>query len=264
MLAILLAAAALALLLLWAGQRRMIYFPFGDVPPPAAVGLTGAEPVSFAAADGVTLAGWFVPPRTEPTQITAIVFNGNAGNRAMRAPLAAALSSHGIATLLFDYRGYGGNGGSASEEGLARDARAAVDYLAARPGVDPARIVFFGESLGTAVAVRLATERRPRALILRSPFPSLVDLGRLHYPVLPVAWLLRDRYECIDRIRRIACPLLVIAGDRDGIIPAELSERLFAAAVEPKRLVIIRGADHNDEELLNGPQMIAEIVRFVR
>jgi uncharacterized protein len=261
---IVLAAAALALALLWAGQRRMIYFPFGTVPSPAAVGLASVDAVSFTTSDGVTLAGWFVPATSAPPQTTAIVFNGNAGNRTMRAPLAAALRSHGIATFLFDYRGYGGNPGSPSEEALARDARAALDYVAARPDVDSTRIIYFGESLGTGVAVRLATERRPHALVLRSPFPSLVDVGRLHYPVLPVGWLLRDRYECIDRIRTVGCPILVIAGDRDGIIPVELSERLFAAAAEPKRLVIIAGADHNDEDLLSGPQMISEIVRYVR
>jgi len=258
-----LAAAALALALLWAGQRRMIYFPFGVVPAPDAVGLTGVEALSFATSDGLTLAGWFVPATGAPARTTAIVFNGNAGNRAMRAALAAALRSHGIATFLFDYRGYGGNPGSPSEEGLARDARAALDCVAARPDVDPTRIIYFGESLGTGVAVRLAAERPPHALILRSPFPSLVDVGRLHYPVLPVGWLLRDRYDSLDRIRTIGCPLLVVAGDRDGIIPAELSERLFAAAAEPKRLVIIPGADHNDAELLDGSRMMAEIVSFL-
>lgn len=262
--AILLAALGIALLALWAGQRRLIYFPFGDVPPPGEVGLPATEVVSFTTADGVTLAGWFVPADAEAMRLTAVVFNGNAGNRAMRAPLATALRRYGIATLLFDYRGYGGNAGSPSEEGLARDARAAVEYLATRRDVDPSRIVYFGESLGTGVAVRAAAERRPRALILRSPFPSLVEVGRHHYPILPVRWLLRDRFDSIGRIRRVGCPLLVIAGDRDGVIPFSMSERLFAAASEPKRMVTIAGADHNDTALLDGPGMIAEIIAFLR
>src|SRR5207245_2914097 len=183
--------------------------------------------------DGLGLGGWFVPADGPETRFTMIVFNGNAGHRAMRAPLAAAVGAHGVATLLFDYRGYGGNPGQPSEEGLARDARAARAYLASRRDVDAARVVYFGESLGTGVAVRLATEERPRALILRSPFPSLADVGRHHYPLLPVRWLLRDRFESADRIRGVGCPLLVIAGDRDGIIPMAMSERLFAAAAEP-------------------------------
>src|SRR5437660_9198478 len=176
---------ALFLVLIWIGQRRLIYFPFAGVPPPRDVGLPQAEAVSFTTADGVTLDAWFVPPAAPGRHLTTIVFSGNAGNRAMRAPLAAALAQHGIATLLTDYRGYGGNAGSPSDAGLALDARAARSYVARRPDVDPARIVYFGESLGSGVGVRLAADERPLALILRSPFTSLADVGRLHYPLLP-------------------------------------------------------------------------------
>ena len=244
-------------------SRRLIYFPFGPLPAPQDVGLTRAQPVSFETADGVTLGGWFVPPDSPAPWLTLIVFSGNAGHRALRAPLAAALAPYGMATLLMDYRGYGGNRGSPSEEGLALDARAARAYVGTRRDVDPARIVYFGESLGTAVAIRLAAEQKPQALILRSPFVSLVELGRYHYPLLPVRWLLADRFESTERIRQIRCPLLVVAGDCDGIIPLAMSERLFAAAAEPKRFVTIAGADHNDEELLAGRRMIAAIVDFV-
>ena len=245
-------------------SRRLIYFPFGRLPAPHDVGLPRAEAVSFETTDGVTLGGWFVPPDTPRSRLTLVVFSGNAGHRALRAPLAAALAPHGIATLLTDYRGYGGNRGSPSEEGLALDARAARTYVVSRRDVDPARIVYFGESLGTAVAIRLASEQHPCALVLRSPFPSLVEVGRYHYPLLPVRWLLEDRFDSTDRVRQIRCPLLVVAGDRDGIIPFAMSERLFAAAAEPKVFVRIAGADHNDEELLAGRRMIAAIVDFLR
>ena len=119
-------------------------------------------------------------------------------------------------------------------------------WLETRPDVDSAKIVYFGESLGSGVAVQLAASQPPAALILRSPYTSLVDLGRLHYPFLPVSLLLRDRYPSIDIIRNLRVPVLIIAGDRDSIIPASNSERLFAAANEPKRLEMIAGADHND------------------
>ena len=244
-------------------SRRLIYFPFGRLPAPGEVGLTRAEPVSFDTADGLTLGGWFVPPDTRASRLTLIVFSGNAGHRALRAPLAAALAPYGIATLLMDYRGYGGNRGSPSEEGLALDAGAARAYVSTRRDVDPARIVYFGESLGAAVATRLAAEQKPQALILRSPFASLVEVGRYHYPLLPVRWLLQDRFESTERIRQIRCPLLVVAGDRDGIIPLAMSRRLFAGAAEPKRFVTITGADHNDEELLAGRSTIAAIVDFL-
>src|SRR5262245_36483533 len=119
--------------------------------------LARAESIAFTTEDRLSRAGWFVPPAAARAGHTVIVFNGNAGNRAYRAPFAAALAQHGIATLLFDYRGFGGNRGSPSEEGLSRDARAALDYVASRPDVDRDRIVYFGESLGAGVAIRLAS-----------------------------------------------------------------------------------------------------------
>jgi uncharacterized protein len=193
-----------------------------------------------------------------------LVCNGNGGDRILRAPLAAALCSVGLSVLLFDYRGYGGNPGSPSENGLAADARAARAFLTSRPDIDPDRIVYFGESLGAAVVVRLALEFPPAAMVLRSPFTSLTDVGRLHYPWLPVAAVLTDRYPSISRISRLAAPLLVIAGDRDTIVPAKLSRRLYDAAGEPKRFLLVPDADHNSLELLDGPSMIDAIVRFLR
>jgi fermentation-respiration switch protein FrsA (DUF1100 family) len=251
------------LLLLWLTQRRMMYFPSGRVPTPAQVGLQRTEAVSFATDDGLTLGGWFVHAGP-PAAGTVIVFNGNAGNRAYRAELAARLSAEGLSVLLFDYRGYGDNPGAPTEEGLALDARAALRYVRSRRDVDTRRLVYFGESLGSAVAVRLAVEHPPHAVILRSPFTSFVDVGRFHYPILPVRWLLRDRYSSLDRISQIRSPLLVIAGSNDTIIPASLSHRLFKAALEPKRLVIVEGADHNDEALAAGPRVVAAISEFLR
>jgi hypothetical protein len=262
MLGFALGIAVIVLLLAWTGQRRMIYFPFAEVPPPAAVGLPGAEEVTFAASDGVLLEAWFVAAR--PASGTVIVFNGNAGNRAYRAQLGSRLSQGGFNALLFDYRGYGGSSGSPTEEGLALDARAALRYVESRSDVDSGRIFYFGESLGAGVAVRLAIERRPRALMLRSPFTSLLDTGRHHYPLLPVRWLLRDRFPSIDLIARIGCPLLVIAGSEDRVIPLAQSQRLFDTALEPKRLLVIEGADHNDEDLLAGPRTMTAILSFLR
>ena len=193
-----------------------------------------------------------------------LILNGNAGNRAHRAPLAAALQAHGLQVLLIDYRGYGGNPGSPTEHGLTLDSRAARAYLAGRPDVDTSRLVYFGESLGTAVAVGLAVEYPPAALILRSPFTSMTDLGRHHYPFLPVGLLLRDRFTAIDQIPRIPAPLLVIAGGRDRVVPIDNSQRLYDAAVSPKTLLVFANADHNDDEFLAGHEMIQAIVRFLQ
>ena len=263
MLLIALTIVALMLLLIWTGQRRMIYLPFGGTPSLAQSGLTGAEAVTLNTEDGLTLQAWFVPAGAPATGMTTIVFNGNAGHRGFRVDLAAALARRGIATLLTDYRGFGGNPGSPSETGLLRDARAARAWLESRPGIDRARIVYFGESLGSGVAVQLAASHPPAALVLRSPYTSLVDVGRHHYPILPVSLLLTDRFMSIESIRHVRAPLLVIAGEHDSIIPRANSERLFAAANDPKRLVIIPGADHNDLSLLAGEAMINAIAEFL-
>jgi fermentation-respiration switch protein FrsA (DUF1100 family) len=250
--------------LIWTLQRKVIYFPTsGVVPSPQAVGLSGATVVAFATADGLTLNAWFVK-QVEHPWFTVLVFNGNAGNRAFRASLANALAERGIAVLLFDYRGYGGNPGGPTEQGLRADSRGARSYVLARTDVDPKRIAYFGESLGSAVAADLAAEFPPAALILRSPFTTMTEIGQHHYPLLPVAWLLRDRYATFDRIAKIRSPLLVVAGDRDRIVPLEQSRRLYDSAKDPKMLVVIPDADHNDEALNSGPMMIDAIERFLR
>jgi fermentation-respiration switch protein FrsA (DUF1100 family) len=251
------------LALMWAGQRRLIYFPASDVLAPETVGLARAEPVNFTTADGVVLNGWFLRASRTPAWFTIVVFNGNAGNRAYRAPLARALVAHNLSVLLFDYRGFGENAGAPTEAGLASDARAARAYLASRADVDLARLVYVGESLGSAVATTLASEKPPAALVLRSPFTSMTEIGRVHYPFLPVGWLLRDRFATIDRIGPLRCPLLVIAGDGDRIVPVDQSRRV-AEAARAATLVVLPGVDHNDYELLAGDEMIEAIVTFLR
>jgi hypothetical protein len=258
------AVVAAFLVLIWAMQRRFMYFPTQEVPTLGDVGLTNVEPVTLKTTDGLGLSGWFVAASGPLPRVTVLVFNGNAGNRAHRSPLAAALHRHELNVLLVDYRGYGGNPGSPTEKGLAADSRAARAFLTGRPDVDSSRLVYFGESLGTAVAVDLAVEHPPAALVLRSPFTSMDDLGQHHYPFLPVRLLLRDRFATIDKIRRVRVPLLVIAGGRDRIVPIENSRRLYDAAVAPKTLLVLPGADHNDDELAAGDDMIRAIIRFLQ
>jgi len=129
--------------------------------------------------------------------------------------------------------------------------------------VDPDRILYFGESLGTGVAVSLATEFPPAALILRSPYTSLTSVARLHYPFLPVRLILRDRFDSVQRIGDISSPVLILASDSDRIIPVAESRRLFDAANEPKRIVVFPGAAHNDLTMLAGPELLHEVYRFL-
>ncbi len=243
----------------WVFQRSLIYFPDGDVPPVEAA-LPGAEEVSFTTGDGLALRGWYLPAAGDEVA-AAVVFNGNAGNRAGRAPLARGLADRGISTLLFDYRGYGGNPGRPTESGLLRDGRAAAAFLAS---VTDAPLVYFGESLGSAVATAVAVEHPPAALVLRSPFTSLADVGREHYPFMPVGWLLKDRYRVIDQIRDVRAPVLVIASIDDEIVPYRLSERVHAAATGAKRLVTYENLGHNDAELSYGLALVDEVGEFVQ
>jgi fermentation-respiration switch protein FrsA (DUF1100 family) len=254
------------LLLVWIAQRRLMYFPFGGAPPhPRTVGLEGAREVAVETEDGLSLGAWFVEPRQTNASWTLILFNGNAGNRALRAPLAEMLARQGIGVLMIDYRGYGGNPGAPTEAGLAQDARAARRWVADQGVLRGTRLAYFGESLGTGVAVALAAESPPDALILRSPYSSMADVAAYHYPFLPARWLLRDRYASIDRIGSLSCPILIIAAERDSVVPAALSRRLFEAArPERRRWLILPGADHNDYETLAGEAVVGEIVGFLR
>lgn len=236
-------------------QRSLIYLPSQDVPDAP----EGVVEVTYETEDGLTLSAWFV--RSSDNRGSVIVFNGNAGNRANRLPLGQALAEAGYSVLLTDYRGYGGNRGTPSERSLAIDARAAFDYMADRVGTD--RLVYYGESLGAGVAIGLATEKPPAALILRSPFTSLADVASVHYPFLPTSLLLLDRYRNSERIGDVQAPTLFVAGTDDTIVPADQTRALYEAASEPKDLLMVEGAGHNDRALLDGDDLVETMVEFL-
>jgi uncharacterized protein len=249
--AVVLAVVALA----WGFQRRLIYLPsVGTVPAVEAVLPDGVE-VVLRTEDGLDLRAWSV--RAAPGASTVLVTPGNAGSRADRAPLARALVAAGFGVLLLEYRGYGGNPGSPTEEGLAADARAAYAYLMAA-GVAPERVLLLGESLGAAVATRLAVDRPVGGVVLRSPFTSLADVGALHYPVLPVRLLLWDRFDVISAVDEVRAPVVVVAGSDDEIVPANQSRAVAAAA--GGRYVEVPGARHNDPALGDGPELVTAVV----
>ena len=244
-------------------QRRMIYFPWPGSPvPPVAEVFPGGRDVTLQTADGLRLGAWLLPPAAGARGTTVLIANGNAGDRSIRAPLAAALADAGLGVLLFDYRGYGGNPGRPSEEGLALDVRAAHAYLVREAGVPPERLLYFGESLGAAVVTELAVEHPPAGLLLRSPFTDLAAAGRVHYPYLPVGALLRDRYPLADRLRRVSVPTTVVYGSADRIIPPAQSRAVAAAAGGPVHVVEVPGADHNDRALLDGPDLVRAAVEL--
>jgi fermentation-respiration switch protein FrsA (DUF1100 family) len=255
------AVVVFAVLFSWAFQRRLIYLPSTGAVPSAATVLAGAHDVQLTTNDGLRLGAWYVPARRTAGTFTVLVANGNAGDRSLRAPLARALANHGLGVLLFDYRGYGGNPGSPSEEGLARDVRAARQFLIDE-GVPGNRLLYYGESLGAAVVAELATEHPPAGLVLRSPFTDLASVGQIHYPFLPVRALLKDRFPVAEYVTRVAVPITVVYGTEDSIVPPGESRRSVAAARVPTCLVAVEGADHNDPALLNGNVLVQAVVEL--
>jgi hypothetical protein len=257
----LLTVAAVLAGLLWAFQRRLVYLP-GDGPvPTAADPVPGGRDVALSTADGLTLGAWFVPGPAVDAPVV-LVANGNGGHRGLRAPLARALSEAGLGVLLFDYRGYGGNPGSPSEEGLALDVRAARTWLLEEAGVREDRLLYYGESLGCAVVTALAVDHPPAGLLLRSPFVDLAAVGSHHYPVLPVRLLLRDRYPVAEQVARVRVPTTVVLGTADTIVPPDQSRRVAAAAAALHRLVEVPGAGHNDLVLLDGAVVVDAVVEL--
>ena len=236
----------------WIMQRRLIYFPDRSPVPPAGEVIAGAQDVVLTTTDGLDLGAWYVPA-TGGDGITVLFANGNAGNRWGRAGLAEAFADAGFATLLFDYRGYGGNPGSPSEAGLALDVRAAQRFLVDDRGVSPSQLLYVGESLGAAVVTELATEHPPAGLLLRSPFVDLASVGKVHYPFLPVGLLLRDRFPVAQRVRNIRVPTTVVYGTADSVVPPEQSERVASAAAGPVERVVLPGVDHNDPAMFGAP-----------
>ncbi|MEX0835716.1 MAG: alpha/beta hydrolase [Nitriliruptor sp.] len=237
-------------------QRQLIHLP--DTAPPAAP--PDIEEVRLETADELELVGWFLA-HDRPVS-TVLVTPGNAGNRALRLPLARGLAARGHAVLLLEHRGYGGNPGSPSEAGLAADALAAREHLENRSDVAADRIVHLGESLGSAVAVGLSADREPLAVVLRSPFPALVDVARRQLPFLPVGLLLRDRFATLDHLGDVAAPVLVVAGERDGTVPLELSRAVASTA--GAELLVVEEADHNDRALLDGDRYLDAVDAFIR
>ncbi|WET78044.1 alpha/beta hydrolase [Amycolatopsis sp. QT-25] len=241
----------------FAFQRKLIYLPEGGPPPGAAVVLPGGRDVTLTTSDGLSLASWYFP--VAGAKVAVLVAPGNAGNRVYRAPMARALTARGLSVLLLEYRGYGGNPGEPSEDGLKLDIRAAHDFLAREAG---APLVYFGESLGSAVVTELAVERPPSALVLRSPFVDLASVGRLRYPFLPVRWLLRDEFPTRDDVARVQAPVTVVYGAADSIVPAQQSREVARAA--GARTVEVPGAEHNDPAFSDGPELIDAIADAIR
>jgi fermentation-respiration switch protein FrsA (DUF1100 family) len=230
---------------LWGFQHAIVYTPedVEYVPPSHYAMLEGVQEIALETADGVALRAWYAPaPAGRPT---VVMFPGkNSALRAERYRLSHFIEAR-MGVLMVAYRGYSGNDGEPSEEGLYTDARAALDWLQDR-GVPESEIAIYGVSLGTGVATEMAAERDYAAVVLEAPYTSIVDVAASRFPIVPVRWLMKDRFDSLARIARLDEPLLIMHGDRDRVIPQRLGRALYDAAKAPKTGYWPADAGHKD------------------
>jgi len=262
--------AAIATIIIWmllvfAIENKMIYFPAkypeGNWQPMETYGVK-AEDCYFKTEDSVQLHGWFV--HSDSSAVTMLWCDGNAGNITHRLDNIKRLLDLKINIFIFDYRGYGRSEGEPDEEGLYLDAKAAYGYLLTRKEIDPEKIVFFGRSLGTAVAVDLALHRKCIGLILESAFTTAKDMAKEIMPFIPAHLIIKSKFDSFSKIKNIHVPLLVIHGNEDDTIPFELGKKLFEAANEPKYFYEIPGASHNDTYGVGGSEYFRRIGEFLK
>ena len=231
-------------LFLYLNQRNLIYFPSSLAHSTAAAGVPEMQVVTLQTADGLDLKAWYRPV-INPQSLTIVYFHGNGGSISHRGRIIKPFLKDGYGVLLVTYRGYSGNPGNPSEEGLYQDARAAIQFLH-KQNVSDSCIVLYGESLGTAVAVQMATEYPVGGLILQSPFTSLGEVGQFHYPFFPVKWLVKDRFNSLSKVKQIHAPTFILYGQNDDIVPSKFSVQLFEALSPPKQIKPISDIGHND------------------
>lgn len=240
---------AVVVVMMYFLQRNFLYYPDSYLPTRAQSGVVDMTEVQFSTEDGLELFAWLKPPADEEKP-WVVIYHGNAGTIGSRGFKARVFLDAGYGVMMPEYRGYGGISGHPSEAGLYADARAALKHLAEQ-GVTGRDVVIYGESLGTGVAVAMASELAgagapAAAVILEAPFTSTVDVAAKHYPFLPARLMMKDRFDSLSRIQGLHAPLFIVHGEKDWTVPQSLGRKLFAAAPEPKSALWIAGAGHND------------------
>ena len=222
-------------------QRQLLYRPDKTRPELGDLASIGVREVTLTTADGLSLFSWYLPPGAGRPVIA--YFHGNGGHIGYRAERLRRFAGEGYGVLLAEYRGYAGNPGTPCEAGLYADAEAALAFLAAQK-IAPSRLVLWGESLGSGVAIYLAAQHPVAAVILEAPFTSVAAAAQHLYPFVPAAYLVRDRFDSLSRISQIGAPLLILHGERDMIVPVRHGRILLDAAAPPKEGWFSPGAGH--------------------
>lgn len=261
-----LAACAVLSLLMGSGcmiEKGFIFFPDKEISQtPADAGLP-FEDLYLLTPDGVRINAWFIP--STGSRKVLLWFHGNAGNLSNRVDQLRFLYQElNLNILMIDFREYGRSDGWVTENGTYQDALGSYDYLLSRSDIDPEGIVVYGQSLGAAVAVELAVQRKAAGLILEAPFVSIREMARVHFPWLPVGRLLSTRYDLLSKIDRVQAPLLVIHGDRDEVVPYSQGRKVFETAKPPKLIYTVQGAGHNNLYRIGGRVYFQTIGQFIQ
>ena len=241
-------------------QPAMIFFPSRSLIETPTDWKLRYEDTTLETVDGLRLHGWFIP--YQGASRVLLFFHGNAGNISHRRESVMIFHRLGLNVFIFDYRGYGASQGKPSESGLYKDGMAAWEYLVQEKGINKRQIILFGRSLGGSVAVNLAAEVQPGALILESTFSSAKDMANVVFPIISYIVPLRFEFNAVERIKRVTSPLLVMHSTEDDIIPFRLGEKIYHAAGQPKSLVKMHG-DHNSGFLLSQPAYEQALGTFI-
>lgn len=230
--------------IMYLGQRSMMYLPDDSEPHPHDYNLPQMESVRIAVEDIVEILAWWHAPADDSHPVL-VYFHGNAGHIGERDYKIREMVEAGYGVLLATYRYNAGAGGKGSEEALLADARGALEFVRSH-GINDERIVLYGESLGSGIAVAMAAERNVAGLVLETPYSSIAEVAHSRYWFALAKWLIRDRYDSLARIGKVKAPILLFHGDADTTIPIRFGERLYDAAPEPKEAHFYPGGSHTD------------------
>lgn len=229
---------------LYLNQRNILYVPAREMVEPHHYGLSDTTEVKLKGKDGIAVTAWFTPP-TEDNNTVMIYFHGNAGNLADRTEKLKSFINTGMGVLALSYRGYGSSDGSPSEQGIYNDARATLAY-AQELGFDLKNTLIYGESLGTGVAIQMATEYNVMAIVLEAPYTSIAARGKERYPFMPIDLLLKDKFDSLSKIKSVHVPVLIFHGYLDEVMPIHHGRRMLEAANDPKEARLFENKGHSD------------------
>jgi len=241
-------------------QSHLVYYPVREIEAtPGGIGLVFEE-IVFETKDGIKLHGWFIP--ASESKGTIMMCHGNGGNISHRLETISIFNRFGMSVVIFDYRGYGKSSGKPGEQGTYTDAEAVLHWITETQNKVSEDVIFFGRSLGGAVAAWLARKYTPKALILESAFTSIPDMGSELYPWIPVRLFSRFKYTTIDYVKEVKCPVLILHSMEDDLVPFSHGKRLFDTAPEPKEFIKLTGT-HNDGFLTSGTRYTDGLQSFL-